>query len=666
VRTKISIHVLATHSKEAEIEKFYRSEPFFAVLMEPRFRSAAFDPAARDAFIRSGEEYVQLLFDLIARVTSNRRFDLALELGCGPGRVAIPLARRCRSLVATDVSDAMLEAGRNLASSLKITNITFARSNEMSDDTFDLVNCSLLLQTVEHRAGLALLSYAADRVASGGVLAIDFPTRLRVSSAKRVTRFMRQRLSPLNAIANRLLGKDQSTPFIPTTVYTFEEVSALLASRGFADLVIHTERHSDSDRVILVARRAGEEAAARSAPAPVPAVIEEHPDSLIRPEDIIAASSVDELNQLAERYFASLSDWNFHLAKPFSSISDTPPILMNVAVLLQGLRFRPGQTILDFGAGTGWLSRILAQLGARAIACDVSSSALKIAAETFRIHPPAGVTEPPVFLQFDGVRIDLPDESVERVICFDSFHHVPDPEVVLREFGRILKPGGLAAFAEPGPHHSESAQSQFEMRNYGVLENDVDVHAIWRLAQEFGFVDLRMAVFSIPPFHVTLEEFDDLLAGGASLVKWAEAGRESLANTRNFFLTKAGHEVADSRSADGLRSSIEVLASRPVTGATEFDVLVTNRGTSTWLATAEGTGGVAVGAHVYDARNMMVRFDAARGSIRDRVAPGASVPVTVTVPDIPGAAWLEFDCVAERVTWFALHGSEPARVRASN
>src|SRR4029077_2535679 len=98
-------------------------------------------------------------------------------------------------------------------------------------------------------------------------------------------------------------------------------------------------------------------------------------------------------------------------------------------------------------------------------------------------------------LVFDGRRIDLPDASVDRIVSFDAFHHLPNPDEVLREFARVLKPGGIAGFAEPGARHSRSPMSQFEMRTYRVVENDIDVHAIWRTAARCGFRDLEVAIF---------------------------------------------------------------------------------------------------------------------------------------------------------------------------
>src|SRR6185369_18086137 len=150
-------------------------------------------------------------------------------------------------------------------------------------------------------------------------------------------------------------------------------------------------------------------------------------------------------------------------------------------------------------AGTGWTSRFLTQLGCEVVVCDASPTALDFAAELFERNPVSGPQPEPTFLPFDGHRIGLEDESVDRIVCVDAFHHVPNPSDVLREFGRVLRPGGIAGFQEPGPNHSTLPQSQFEMKNYTVIENDIRMRDIARWAKLAGFSDVKLAVFTAQP-----------------------------------------------------------------------------------------------------------------------------------------------------------------------
>lgn len=50
--------------------------------------------------------------------------------------------------------------------------------------------------------------------------------------------------------------------------------------------------------------------------------------------------------------------------------------------------------------------------------------------------------------QNDCAAIDLPDASVDMVFCHQTFHHLLRQEEAMREFHRILKPGGQLLFAE--------------------------------------------------------------------------------------------------------------------------------------------------------------------------------------------------------------------------
>lgn len=381
---------------------------------------------------------------------------------------------------------------------------------------------------------------------------------------------------------------------------------------------------------------------------------------------LIAETSLDDLNRLAEGYFARITDWNFHLTKPFGSIEEAPQLLINFAVVLQGLNLCPGMTVLEFGAGTCWASRYLTQLGCRVIATDVSATALRMGRELYDRQPIFGDKPEPRFLHFDGRRFDLADESVDRIVSLDAFHHVPNPAEVLREMGRVLRNGGIAGFAEPGPEHSRTEQSQQEMRTYKIVENDVHIHDIWAHAQAAGFTDVRLAVFNLPPFHLSLAEFDDLIAGrGAAQEKYVTAVRDFLANQRNFFLYKGAASTSDSRYRANLKAQIQARETNVTARANEPIIIhasVTNDSPSVWLPRGAGLGAVLLGVHVCDPQGQMLRnsyhWEALTPDEGRPIMPGETVAVEVNVPGLPvGRYVLKFDMVSYDVCWFGSNGS---------
>lgn len=393
-------------------------------------------------------------------------------------------------------------------------------------------------------------------------------------------------------------------------------------------------------------------------------------DGLVDVRALIDSLSVEDLAGAADEYYrrnaVSADNVDYYLAKPLTTIDEAPDFLICFAQMLSSLRPLPGMTVLDFGAGTCWTSRWLTQLGCEVVALDVSEAALGIGRQLLERMPVVGDHPPVRFLPFDGRHIDLPDASVDRILCFDSLHHVPNPGEVLGEMARVLRDGGVAGFSEPGPHHSLTPQSQFEMRNYTVVENDVVMEHVWRLAREAGFTSLDLAVFSSEPYRVPLREYDRFAAGRhPELVRYGEHVRTFARERRNFFLAKGDVGAPDSRDRNGLGGGVG-LADRslrvPAGGEVVTQALATNTGSNAWLTTDVVVGLVRLGVHLYDASGKLVDRDYARVDLTaPGVKPGQSIAVEVRVPAPPPGRWtLEVDLVSEHVCWFEVNGCPPA------
>lgn len=99
---------------------------------------------------------------------------------------------------------------------------------------------------------------------------------------------------------------------------------------------------------------------------------------------------------------------------------------------------QPGFRVLEPGCGSGRLTEVLAPLvglEGELLACDLSDKMLQLA-RARNLPPQARVVRESVF------RLGRPDASFDRVICLNVFPHFHDPYLALREFARMLKPGG--------------------------------------------------------------------------------------------------------------------------------------------------------------------------------------------------------------------------------
>jgi SAM-dependent methyltransferase len=320
-------------------------------------------------------------------------------------------------------------------------------------------------------------------------------------------------------------------------------------------------------------------------------------------------------------------------------------------------------TVLEFGAGACWLSRHLNQLGLKTISCDVSPSALARGKELFAQYPLVGsLPAEPQFLLFDGHRFDLPAASVDRIICFDAFHHVPNQETVLREMSRILKPSGVAGFCEPGKNHSQTQDSQEEMRKFRVLENDIDIVKLFGLAEQCGFYDIQLTV---------MQNMEVRLSDQVEIVSplWSERLtnlvhgniRATMSNGHIFFLYN-GAVLPDSRKAEGLSYKMTSSLISTTVKAGERLVLpieVTNTGTARWLSGGTASGSVQIGVSLFDTDGVFHQQDVVRHQFSRAIEPGETVVADIVVaPHRLGRLFYRLDMVSEQVCWMGSLGSD--------
>lgn len=383
--------------------------------------------------------------------------------------------------------------------------------------------------------------------------------------------------------------------------------------------------------------------------------------------DLIRKHSFAEHAARADKYFSSL-DINSPVArKPFASAHEAAELCSGVSALLPGLMLFPTAKVLDFGAGTCWLTRLLAMLGCEVTAVDVSRKALEIGEQLIRSDP-IGPQLKVDFTALDSPDLPFADGTFDRVICFDALHHVPSQEYAIREFARVLKPGGIAALHEPGPSHSRSSQSQFEMRMHDVIEADVHVETLFAAGREAGFTRAEMAIHGSRSIRADLREFNEFLSSPHSSAKGRELGAQvaaELENRRIFFLSK-GDPLAflDSRSTHGLNADLRIGAELTESGV-RISGCVENIGSNTWLPSFSGLGAVNIGVHLLGEDRSLVDADYFRAKVSaDPVAPGTGSALSFEIPHPSGRLSYEFtiDLVSEGVMWFEIGGSKTVRI----
>lgn len=81
----------------------------------------------------------------------------------------------------------------------------------------------------------------------------------------------------------------------------------------------------------------------------------------------------------------------------------------------------------------------------------------------------------------DITAIPLPDHSVDAIMCTEVLEHIPDPNGAIREFGRLVKPGGYLLVTAPfaslthfAPYFFSSGLSRFYYEKH-LPENGFEI-----------------------------------------------------------------------------------------------------------------------------------------------------------------------------------------------
>jgi len=121
----------------------------------------------------------------------------------------------------------------------------------------------------------------------------------------------------------------------------------------------------------------------------------------------------------------------------------------------QSLLANPNATVLDICCGTGDLTMALLkhrpEAGRPILAADFAHSMLRRGAQKF------GATKPnrpvAIALEADALHLPVRSESLDLIVTSFGFRNLANYEAGLREFHRVLKPGGqlgILEFSEPG------------------------------------------------------------------------------------------------------------------------------------------------------------------------------------------------------------------------
>lgn len=250
----------SSESTSPDWERFGELDPYWAVLTDEKFRAEKLNADARREFFASGEAHLERVTEMI-RATVEPGFApaRAVDVGCGVGRVLLPLARRTPETVGVDVSSSMLrEAGKNLAEARVKADLVLGDENlSRLTGTFDFVHSYIVFQHVSPPRGEKICIALLGKLRPGGVAALHFSYRTPLSAKQKVLRWGRQRTPVIGAVLNLLKRRPVSSPYMELYEYDLASVFEMFRAAGCQALHLRFTDHGGLLGVFIVARKDG-------------------------------------------------------------------------------------------------------------------------------------------------------------------------------------------------------------------------------------------------------------------------------------------------------------------------------------------------------------------------------------------------------------------------
>ena len=144
----------------------------------------------------------------------------------------------------------------------------------------------------------------------------------------------------------------------------------------------------------------------------------------------------DELKAKVQAQFGASSD--------AYATSDIHAKGESLAILLELVQPQPDWQAVDVATGAGHTALAFAPHVAHVVATDLTAEMLAKTAELAAARGLTNVETKPA----DAEALPFDDASFDLVTCRLAFHHFPNPRQAIREFARMLKPGGVVGFTD--------------------------------------------------------------------------------------------------------------------------------------------------------------------------------------------------------------------------
>lgn len=168
--------------------------------------------------------------------------------------------------------------------------------------------------------------------------------------------------------------------------------------------------------------------------------------------------------------------------------------IINPVEVLNGMKLKAGDTVLDFGVGTGFFAtRALEITGETGFiyGVDISEEMIEFAKEKTAGHKNIS------FIKTDSLKIPLEDGLIDFAFMAFVLHEIDDRPLIINEMKRLLKTGGTLGIVEWDSKNFEKGPPEHER---------IEMRSVTGLLESSGFKITDTCNYSQYHYYLTAEK----------------------------------------------------------------------------------------------------------------------------------------------------------------
>ena len=231
---------------DADWRELGQTQPYWAVLSHPDFRSESLTPERVEQFYASGPFHIGPIAEGLKALTGDLPSGHALDFGCGVGRLAEAMQAYAPRVTGVDISPGMLALARARGSQVEYL-------DRVPDGPFDWINSFIVFQHIPPERGEQIIAELAGKLADGGMVSLQLTVwrdqnREWPNDDETVTGFFRKKVK-----GDRLL----SLPVGHIHMYDYDlsRVVRLLNLAGIEEMKLISTDHDGHHGVIILGRK---------------------------------------------------------------------------------------------------------------------------------------------------------------------------------------------------------------------------------------------------------------------------------------------------------------------------------------------------------------------------------------------------------------------------